>query len=812
MPSICGVFWQDIRYGVRQFRRSPGFTAIAILTLAAGIGANTAIFSFINAVLLRPLPYPNADRLAVIWSGVGDTSRAPASSFELFEIRQRTKQFDQVAGIWVTNGALPNISETEHVSEQVKVGVVTSNLLPLLCSKLELGRFFTRDDEVAEAAQPLIISYGVWVRRFGSSRAIIGRQVRFGRGSAVIVGVLPENFRLIFPSDSSVPSVVDVFRVIPIDASNPTGPAFLHLIGLLHHGSNVRRAQAEADAIATHIHAFDGRLGISNFRLSIVGLQADDVRTVRSTLLLLFGGVAFVLLIGCANIANLLMARARQRLRETITRAALGASIRRLVHQSLTESLLLASFGAVAAMALGWVAVHAMIAARPPSFSNFSDVRLDGRVLAFTFLVAVLTSLLFGLAPVLSVRRLDLAQNLREAGRAGGSNKRQWTGALVAAEVALAFVLLLGTGLLTRTFVNLLRVQPGFRAENVFAFRISGSSYQNLRQLQQDLRTIPGVQSVAAVSHLPLDDTGNWYDTYWKEGTPRERQDTDMADLRCILPGYFRTIGATLLRGRDFVESDDVGHVHVAIVDDVLAEQLWPHGDAIGKKLNVSDSPKGFYEFERDWLVIVGVVKHVQYHSLAAIVRPQIYMPFQLAPRPTMAMVIHTAGVIPGLAASTRKRVALLNKDVAVSNVAPLSELVVQALSESRFASLLASVLSGVALLLACVGVYGVLSYSVTQRTTEIGIRMAIGAQRAQVVRMVLVDGLLTVFLGIACGLLLSLELMPLLSGLLFGVRPSSPVNYALVLMVIVAVSAAASFVPAYRAVKVDPLTALRHE
>ena len=473
---------------------------------------------------------------------------------------------------------------------------------------------------------------------------------------------------------------------------------------------------------------------------------------------------------------------------------------------------MLASFGALAALAIGWVAVHAMLAARPPSFSNFSDVKLDGKVLAFTFSVAVLTSLLFGLAPVLSVQRLELARNLREASRAAGSNKRQWRGVLVAAEVALAFVLLLGTGLLTRTFINLLRAQPGFRPENVFTFRIYGSSYQVLRQLQEDLAAIPGVQSVAAVSHLPLNDTGNWYDTYWKEGAPVEAQNTDMADLRCILPGYFSTIGATLLRGRDFVESDDAAHEHVAIVDDVLARQLWPHGDAIGKRLNVSDSPKGPYEFERDWLVVVGVVRHVQYHSLAAMVRPQIYMPFQLAARPTMAMVIHTAGVIPGLAASARKQITLLNKDVAVSNVAPLSELVAQALSESRFASLLASVLSGVALLLACIGTYGVLSYSVVQRTTEIGIRMAIGAHRAQVMRMVLLDGFSAVLLGITGGFLLSLEVTPLLGGLLFGVRPSSPANYVVVLMIVLAVSALASFVPAYRAMKIDPLTALKHE
>ncbi|MBV9497847.1 MAG: ABC transporter permease, partial [Acidobacteriaceae bacterium] len=313
-------------------------------------------------------------------------------------------------------------------------------------------------------------------------------------------------------------------------------------------------------------------------------------------------------------------------------------------------------------------------------------------------------------------------------------------------------------------------------------------------------------------SHLPLDDTGNWYDAYWKEGASVEAQNSAMADLRCILPGYFSTIRATLLSGRDFTESDDAAHEHVAIIDDVLAQQLWPHGDAIGKKLNVSDSPKGPYQFQRDWLVVVGVVRHVQYHSLAVIVRPQIYVPFQLAPRPTMAIVIRTAGAIPDLAMSARKQVRLLNRDVAVSRIAPLSDLVERALSESRFASLLATLLSAIALLLACIGIYGILSYSVAQRTSEIGIRTAIGAGRGQVMGMVLADGFKSVLPGVAAGFLLSLILTPLLGGLLFGVKPGSVANYSLISLIVLLVSALAALLPARRAMKIDPLTALRYE
>jgi putative ABC transport system permease protein len=382
---------------------------------------------------------------------------------------------------------------------------------------------------------------------------------------------------------------------------------------------------------------------------------------------------------------------------------------------------------------------------------------------------------------------------------------------LVATEVALAFVLLIGTGLLIRTFANILRVNPGFRAENVFTLRVSVPNYDVLREVQRALAALPGVRSVSTVSHLPLDDAGNWYDYYWRDGTPADQQNTTMADMRSVLPGYFDTIGAQLIQGRDFTESDDTAHQHVAVIDEILARQLGP-GDVLGKRINVSDSPKGPYQFERDWLVVVGVVRHVQCHTLTATVRPQIYVPYPLAPRPSMSMVIRAGASVSELASTARRQVAGLNRNVPITHLEPLSSVIERARAESRFVSVLATLLSIVALQLALGGIYGVLSYSVVLRTAEIGIRMAVGAQRTQIMRMVFAEGFLPVALGIVVGAILSAASMPLLDHLLFEIQPGSLEVYLLSIVSFFLLSGISMLVPALRAVKIDPLTALACE
>ena len=372
--------------------------------------------------------------------------------------------------------------------------------------------------------------------------------------------------------------------------------------------------------------------------------------------------------------------------------------------------------------------------------------------------------------------------------------------------------MLIGTGLLVRTFVNLMRVDPGFRAENVFTLRVNIPSYDILRQVQRALAALPGVKSVAAVSHLPLDDAGNWYDYYWKDGASLEQQNSSMTDMRSILPGYFATIGARLVQGRDFTEADDGAHQHVGIIDELLARQLWPGEQALGKRINVSDSPKGPYQFERDWIVIVGVVRHVQYHSLAAAVYPQVYVPYALAPRPSMSMVLHTDTTPPGFAAAVRRQIAGLNLNVPITRLEPLSTVVDHARAESRFVSALAILLSILGMQLAMGGIYGVLSYSVVLRTAEIGIRMAVGAQRATIVRLVLMEGFASVAVGIAGGAILSMVCTPLLNHLLFAIKPTNAAVYAGMTGLILLLSGFSMLLPAFRAMKIDPLMAIACE
>jgi predicted permease len=806
-------FLQDARHGFRLLTHNKSFALAAIITLAVGIGANTAIFSVVHGILLKPLPYPHADRLTIIWTGLAEEHRAPASNYQLLQMRQNSRAFEEIAGIWMTNGTVPGAGEPE----QVKVARVTTNFLSLLCSEPAAGRLFRDEDAAHDDGMNVVISYGLWQRRFGGDPAVLGKVLRTANdgeeGGVTIVGVLPKDFRLILPASSALSDGVDIYHPVSLADAAIDGPAYLKTIGLLAPGVSVGQAQAEMDGVATRLRATVPDFAAQKMRLSVFPMQADGVKDVRGALLLLFAGVVLVLLIACVNVANLLLARSSYRLRETSIRAIIGAGRGRLMRQLLVESLVLGLAGGAAAMLVASLAVQGLLALRPESLLRLGTIEVNGTVFAYALLVSLVTVILFGFAPAVAGSRVDLIGGVKAgsgiSSRDAGGKSRA---VLIAAEVAISVVLLTGTGLLVRTFAALLRVNPGFTAENALTFTTTPGGYQFVHTVQSKLREIPGVEAASASSHLPLDaNYANWYDGYFKEGAPPEDQNTNLADDRSILPGYFQTIGATLISGRDFADADDAAHQHVAIVDDELAAREWPKESALGKKLNISDSPKGFYEFERDWVVVVGVVRHVQYHSLTTSVRPQIYVPFQLAPRP-VSFVVRASLPPAALRTAIRAKLDEVDKSAPLARVVTLGQLADQARAQNRFVAYLAAALAGVALLLACVGIAGVTSYSVAQRTNEIGLRMALGATSKNVLRMIVERNLVPVAAGLAIGIAFSLALASLLESLLFGVRPQDPLTLAAVAITVAATGVAACFLPAMRATRVDPLVALRHD
>jgi predicted permease len=802
---------QDIRFALRVLRKSPGFAAIAVLTLALGIGANTAIFSVVDAILLEPLPYPDANRLAIVLSSFGNEHRAPASGYEYEQIREHSRLFEQVGGVWVTNDTIVGITDPQP--EAIKLADVTTDFLSILCKRPALGRLFTPQDMTANNSFDIVISNALWRRKFGGDPRAVGKPLHIGDNVLTILGVLPADFHLIFPDDVSVPATPDVYVLLKgKQFARPGGPAFLHLVARLRPGVTFAQAQSEADAIAAQLRRTTQNYQAQNYQLRVFPLQQDDVRNVRSVLVILFGGVGFVLLIACTNVANLLLARAGNRERETIVRAALGATRPRIIRQLLTESIVLGFFGGIAAIAVGWAALQGLLALRPESLLRLGAIHLDARAFAFTFAVALITGIIFGLAPALGATRLDLVAGLKGAGNIRTGSKHGSKMALIFGEVALSFALLTGTGLLIRTFVRVLRVDPGFQPANVLSFTTLGGDYPFLHQLQQNLAALPGVQSVSVVSHLPLDGSyANWYDYYWTEGAPADQQNTVMADYRSVFPGYFKTIGATLIEGRDFTDTDDPTHQHVIIVDDALAQRAWPGQDPIGKKLHISDSPAGWYQFQDDWAVVVGVVRHVQYHSLTVMVRPTIYVPYRLAPRP-VSFVLRASVPLPSLIPSIRGEISKLNKTVAVTRFITLSDLVARARSQTRFVTFLSASLAALALFLTCIGIYGVTSYLVKSRTAEIGIRMALGAAPSDVRKLVLLRVMVPVVLGCVVGIALSVPLTPLLGALLFGVRPMDAPAFIAAAFFLSGIGFLSCYIPACRAMRVDPMVALRYE
>ena len=803
--------WQDTRYATRSLRKHPGFTAVAILTLALGIGANTAIFSVINAVLLRPLPYQDADRLVILSETISERSIGGVSYPNFVDWRNQNTVFEHLAAVRPRESF--NLTGAGE-SERLQGRLVSANFLETLGVTPIRGRDFTTEDDRTGAAPAVIISYGLWQRRFGADEKIVGQQLILNRESFTVVGITPADFEFGVEADLSVPIGLSTERF----SARGRDPG-IGTVARLKQGVSVETANAELNTIAARLAQQypdtneERRVQIDSLRESIVG-------DIRPTLLTLLGAVGLVLLIACANVANLLLARSARRQKEIAIRTALGAGRRRILRQLFTESLLLATAAGVAGLLIAIAGTNLLSSYLPEDIPRISQISTDASVLLFTLGASVLTGLLFGLAPALQTSNPALTETLKEGERNSSPGHNRTGKILVVTEVALTLVLLIGAGLLVKSFWRLMQVDPGFKPENLLALQISvnagndeGQKVDNfLDQLQQRVKQLPGVQSVAISNGLPFEGANQ--PTFIIEGQALEEGREPNGILYITSPDYFETLGITLLRGRVFSSHDTPNTTPVVLIDEVFARQYFPNQDPLGRRLRQTGSGMDSRE-------IVGIVRHVEHSSLEGLsaARGQVYTSFNQIPVDRVQRYVRRVNLLVrttvdplSVAQPVRNQIAALDKDQPVFNIRTMEQAVARSVAARRFSMILLSVFAALALILAAVGIYGVISYSVAQRTREVGIRMALGAQTTDVLKLVVRDGFKLVAIGVAVGLVGAVLLTRLMTTLLFGVTPTDTVTYASVAVVLVGVALAACYIPARRATKVAPLVALRFE
>jgi len=813
--AVLETILQDLRYGVRVLLKNPGFTAVAVITLALGIGANSAIFSVVNAVLLRPLAYKDPERLVLINHNYQKLNlKASVSAPGYAYYRDHAQSFSAVAAVtgWFVN--LTGAGEPERLQGLL----VSPNLFPMLGAEAARGRVLLEEEGQIGRNKVVVLSDAFWQRRFGGDPSVVGRALTLNGEPYTIVGVMPPTFqfgREIGPAADFWAPIV--FTPSQLSPDNLT-VEYLAVIASLKPGVSLRQAQAELDSIARTLReqympgSDEGTWGllVSPMRELIVG-------DIRPALLVLLGAVALVLLIACANVANLTLARSASRQKEIAIRAALGAGRGRVVRQLLTESTLVALAGGAAGLLLAGWGLSFLLRINEDKIPRAYEIGLDWRVVSFTAAVSLLTGLVFGLGPAFQAARADLHDTLKEGGRGGSAGLRRGVrGALVVAEVSLAVVLLVGAGLLIRSFVSLRHVNPGFQPQNVVAMQVSlpARRYTDarqradfFRQAVESARALPGVRAVGAVSALPMSGL-NQSGSFNIEGRPTlPDQPPPHGDRWAATHDYFRAMGIPLLRGRYFNERDTADAPGVAIIDETLARKYWPNEDPVGKRISFEGS-----DAEPRWREIVGVVGHVRHTGLEGESRVQYYVPHPQSPSASMFIVAQGEGDPSALPGPVRGVIRALDKDLPVYGVTTMGRLVADSLAQRRFSTLLLGVFAAVALLLAVVGLYGLLSYTVAQRRHEIGIRMALGARAADVLRLVVGQGLWLTLMGVALGIAGALALTRLMQGLHHGVSAMDPATFAGVALLLLAVALAACLVPALRATKVDPTIALRAE
>jgi putative ABC transport system permease protein len=810
---MMGTILQDLRYGVRMLLKSPGFTVVVVLALALGIGANTAIFSVVNAVLLRPLPFGEPDQLMMVWGGVKSNAetRMVLSIPDIKDLREQSQLLEYIAPY---NGSGTTLVNGED-SERIFGANVTADLFPLLRVQPLMGRAFTREEDVPGGPAVVVISQSLWQRSFGSDPSIIGKEIKLAGKNTTVLGVMPADFS--FPMQNQRSEYWQPLSASPsfVAAKDNRGSRSLRVIARLKPGVTRAQAESELAAIAARLESQypDTNTGLS---FNLRPLHEDIVGSVRPALLVILGAVGFVLLIACANVANLLLARASSRHKEMAIRTALGAGRWRIVRQLLTESVLLSVMGGALGLLLAMWGVDLLIAASPTDLPRVGEIGLDTHVLGFTALVSILTGLLFGVAPAWQSSKLDLNESLKEGGRGSTESLRRnrVRSLLVVSEVALSIVLLIGAGLLIRSFVKLLNTSPGFETRGVLIVDIplSRSRYATeeqqaafTRRAIERARELPGVASAAAMNIVPLSGDGR-QSTFTVEGRPVPPGQEPDGEVTTVTPDYFRTMAIPLRSGRVFTEQDGKDTPSVVIISETLARRNFPGEDPIGKRL-VLDDEKPPYE-------IIGIVGDVRHEGLEKESYPGYYLSYYQAPERQVNLIVRAATTADPVALqpAVRNMIKQIDKDQLIWEMKTMEQMRAESVARRRFNMLLLGIFASLALVLAAVGIYGVMSYSVTQRTHEIGIRIALGAQTRDVIGMVVRQGMTLALIGVGLGLAAAFVVTRIMTSLLFGVSPTDGVTFMLVAAGLSGIALVACLIPARRATRVDPMVALRYE
>jgi putative ABC transport system permease protein len=807
---------KDIGYGIRSLLKHPGFTAIAVITLALGIGANTAMFSVINAVLLRPLPYRDPSRLVTIWeqSPERDMYQLPVSLANMRDWIDQNQSFEQISAYTFTN---LNLTGT---GEPARLGTVraTANLFPLVGTVPVIGRSFLPEEDKEGANHVVILGHAIWQSRFGSDPGIVGKSLTLNNQTYTVVGVMASNSQ--FPvgfgyMGKVLNDPIDLY--VPLAAGGreiERGNYSFFAIGRLKPGVTIDQARAEMTTIESRLEKQypDSNTGIG---ISLIPTQEQTVKEIRPALLVLFGAVAFLLLIACANIANLLLARAASRKKEIAIRTALGASRRRVLRLLLTESLMLSLVGGGIGFLLALWGADALMALEPDNIPRLHEVGVDTSVFLFTLAVSIVTGIVFGLIPGMRAARPDLNEALKEGSRGsmGSAGSKRTRSVLVALEVALSLVLLVGAGLMIKSFIRLQQTNLGFNPENVLTVNLTlpESRYPEERQQASffevalaRLQSVSGVQSAGATTSLPLTLSVNGSD-FRIEGHPDPEPGKELIiNMSSVSPGYFHTLGVPIMKGRDFSDRDNKDAPEAAVINNDLARTYFPNEDPIGKRMKFTDA--------ESWISIVGVTGDVKQLGQDIGVKPEIYFPYLQVPAASMSVVVRTANGPLSLTGAVKTQIQIIDKDLPIDDVKTMQQLLANSNSGRRFNLILLTGFALVALVLAMVGIYGVMSYTVAQRTHEIGIRVAVGAQSRDVFRMVIGQGMVLALVGVAFGLAGAFALTRLMTSMLFGVEPTDPATFISIAVLLTGVALLACYIPGRRATKVDPLVALRYE